>query len=130
MADPKTTKEVEKFLGFANYHRAFIKNYAKMAGPLNRLTGKQPFTLGNEQQEAFDHLIEALTSTPVLTLPNSSDMFILDTDASDLAIGAELLQLQDGKERVIAYGSYSLTPEQQRYCTPRKELLAIVRFTK
>lgn len=116
----KTTKEVEKFLGFANYHRAFIKKYAKIAGSLNRLTGKQPFTWGNKQQEAFDHLIEALTSTPVLTLPYSSDMFILDTDASDFAIGAELLQLQDGKEHVIAYGSYSLTPEQQRYCTTRK----------
>lgn len=89
---PKTTKEVEKFLGFANYHRAFIKNYAKIAGPLNRLSGKQPFTWENEQQEAIDHLIEALASTPVLTLPNSSDMFILDTDASDFAIGAELLQ--------------------------------------
>lgn len=89
---PKTMKEVEKFLGFAYYHGAFMKNYAKIAGPLNRLTGKQPFTWGNEQQKAFDHLIEALTSTPVLTLPNSSDMFILDTDASDFAIGAELLQ--------------------------------------
>lgn len=50
-------------------------------------------------------MIEALTSTPVLTLPNSSDMFILDTDASELAIGAELVQLQDGKERVIVYRS-------------------------
>lgn len=126
----KTTKEVEKFLGFANYHRAFIKNYAKIAGPLNRLKGKQPFTWGNEQQEALGNLIDALTSTHVLTLPNSSDMFILDTDASDLAIGAELVQLQDGKERVITYGSYSLTPEQQRYCTTRKELLTIIQFTK
>lgn len=47
-----------------------------------------------------------------------------------LAIGAELVQLQDGKERVIVYRSYSLTPEQRRYCTTRKELLAIIRFTK
>lgn len=75
----------------------FIKNYAKIAGSLNRLTGKQPSTWGNEQQEAYDHLIEALTSTPVLTLPYSSYMFIVDTDASDFAIGAELLQLQDAK---------------------------------
>ena len=56
-------------------------------------------------------------------------MFILDTDASDHAIGAELLQVQDGIERVIAYGSFSLQPCQKRYCTTRKELLAIVRFT-
>lgn len=75
-------------------------------------------------------MINAITSTPVLALANSSDMFILDTDASDLAIGAELVQLQDGIARVIAYGSYSLTPEQKRYYTTRKELLAIIRFTK
>lgn len=69
-------------------------------------------------------------SPPVLTLPNQSDEFILDTDASDTAIGAELLQIQNGEEKVIAYGSMALTPEQRRYCTTRKELLAIVRFTR
>ena len=51
-------------------------------------------------------------------------------DASDKAIGAELLQVQDGVEKVICYGSLSLTPSQQNYCTTRKELLAIVRFTR
>ena len=56
--------------------------------------------------------------------------FILDTDASDHAIGAELSQIQDGEPRVIAYGSFALTSEQRRYCTTRKELLAVVRFTK
>jgi hypothetical protein len=55
---------------------------------------------------------------------------ILDTDASDFAIGAELIQVQDDKERVIAYESYNLTPEQLRYCTTRKESLSIIRFTK
>lgn len=85
---------------------------------------------GQEQQDAFSNLKLALTTTPVLALPNSKDLFILDTDASDFAIGVELIQLQEGEERVIAYGSVSLTPEQQRFCTTRKELLAIVRFTK
>lgn len=95
---------------------------------MNRLTSKQPLTLGNEQQETFDHLIEALTPTPVLALPDSSDMFILYTDVSDLAISAKLVHLQDGKKRIIAYGIYSLTPEQQRYCTTRRKLLAILRL--
>ena len=53
----------------------------------------------------------------------------MDTDASDVAIGAELIQVQDGVERVIAYGSFALTAQQRRYCTTRKELLAVVRFT-
>ena len=55
---------------------------------------------------------------------------MLDNDASDLAIGAVLLQIQDGQEKVVAYGSYALTKEQRRYCVTRKELLAVVRFTR
>ncbi len=66
----------------------------------------------------------------MLALPNQSDDFIVDTDASNLAIGGELIQVQDGEEKVIAYGSYALTPEQRRYCVTRKELLAVVRFCR
>jgi hypothetical protein len=72
----------------------------------------------------------ALTTPPILALPNSKDEFVLDTDASDNAIGAELSQVQDGQEKVVAYGSYSLTKEQRRYCVTRKELLAVIRFTR
>ena len=50
----------------------------------------------------------------------------MDTDASDLAIGAELLQIQDGKEKVVVYGNFSVTIDQRKYCTTRKELLAVV----
>lgn len=127
---PKNTKEVEQFLGFVNYHRTFISHYSEIANPLTKLTGKKPFQWGPEQQQAFDNLKAALQNTPLLTLPNSKDQFILDTDASDVAIGAELIQVQDGVERVVAYGSFSLSSAQRRYCTTRKELLAIVRFTQ
>jgi hypothetical protein len=77
-------------------------------------------------------LILALTTTPIFALPNSTDPFILGTDAPDFAIAADRIQVQDGKEWVIAYGSYRyiLNPEQQGYCTTRKELLSIVRCTK
>ena len=57
------------------------------------------------------------------------DPLVLDTDASDVAIRAELCQVQDSKERVIAYRSFALTKEQRRYCTMRKKVLAVVRFT-
>lgn len=53
---------------------------------------------------------------------NSKDSFILDTNASDFAIGAELIQVQEDEERAIAFGSLSLTLERQRYCTTGKEL--------
>ena len=127
---PQNTREVEQFLGLVNYHRNFIKGFAEMAVPLYRLTGKQAFQWQSEHQEAFEELKKALTTAPVLGLPNNNDFFILDTDASNYAIGAELIQLQQGEERVIAYGSFSLTPEQLNYCTTRKELLALVRFTR
>jgi hypothetical protein len=86
--------------------------------------------LNYEQEQAFETLKQALQTTPVLSLSNAHDQFILDTDASDTAIGAELLQIKNGEERVIAYGSCMLAPAQRRYCTTRKELLAIVRFTQ
>jgi hypothetical protein len=85
---PKNTRDVQRFLGFANYHRAFIKAYAEMATPLYNITGKEPFHWDEEQQLSFQNLKEALTSTPVLSLPNKEDLFILDTDASGFAIGA------------------------------------------
>ena len=66
----------------------------------------------------------------MLALPNQVGSMLIDKDASDLAVGAELIQIQNGEEKVIAYGSYSLTTEQRKYCATRKELLAVVRFTR
>ena len=66
-----------------------------------------------------------MTTTPVL-----EDPFILDTDASDIAIGAALYQIQNGIERPVSFASHTLTPAQTRYCTTRKELLSIVVFTR
>ena len=114
----------------ANYHRSFIKNFAELAQPLYSLTGKIKFKWDDEEQAAFDELKDALTNPPVLGLPNSYDPLILDTDASDTAIGAALIQVQNGEERVIAFRSFALTPEQKRCCTTRKELLSIVGFTR
>ncbi len=92
--------------------------------------GENKFRWEFEQATAFAALKEALTAPPVLALPNHTDDYILDTDASDLSIGAELVQVQNGVEKVVAYGSFALTKEQRKYCTTRKELLAIVRFTR
>ena len=123
---PTCSKDVE----LANYHRNFVKNFLKLAEPLYSVVGKHKFKWKEEQMEAFDALKEALTNSPVLALPNQYDSFMLDTDASNEAIGAELIQVQNGQEKVIAYDSHALTKEQRRYCTTRKELLAIVRFCR
>ncbi|XP_072176982.1 uncharacterized protein [Diadema setosum] len=127
---PRSTKQVEQFLGRVNYHRSFIKNFAAIAVPLYHITGKWEFQWNAEQEEAFEVLKQRLVEAPVLAMPNSHDLFILDTDVSNDAMGAELLQLQEGEEKVIAYGSSALSPEQRRYCVTRWELLAVVKFTR
>ena len=115
---PKSRKDVEAFLGFVNYHWDHIKEYAHISTCLYELTGlKSTFNWMAEHQSAFESLRECLVCAPILSYPNNWDTFILDTDVSDIAIGAELLQVQNGEEKVISYGSFSLTPCQHMYCT-------------
>ena len=123
---PTCAKDVERFMGLVNYHRRFIKDFSKIAVPLYAVTGKHQFVWEPEQAKAFDWLKQALVRPPVLALPNKTDSFVLDTDASDMFTGAELSQIQDGEEKVVAYASYALTREQRKYCVTRKELLAVM----
>ena len=80
--------------------------------------------------EAFEKLKQMLTTAPILAHPDFSQPFILDTDASDLAIGSVLSQKIDNKERVLAYASRTLSKAERKYCVTRKELLALVYFVK
>jgi hypothetical protein len=128
---PRTRSELASFLGTVNYHRDFISKFAKISEPLYRLLSKAvEFVWGDEQAQAFQQLKHCMTTAPLLSYPNTVDLFILDCDASNFSIGSELSQVQEGIERVIAYSSYVLTPAQRRYCTTRKELLALVTFTR
>jgi len=127
---PQSRREVQQFLGLANYYRRFVKNFASIAKPLQRLTEKNSnFDWNIECQNAFDKLRACLISPPVLSYPDYSRRFILDTDASDVGIGAVLSQIRDdGSEVVVSYASRSLSRPEQRYCVTRKELLAVVEF--
>ena len=71
-----------------------------------------------------------MVEAPVLAHPDFTQPFVLDTDASDMAIGAVLSQKINGQEHVIAYASRTLTKSEKRYCVTRKELLALVHFVK
>ena len=127
----KCKRDVQSFLGFANYHREHIKDYAKLAAPLYEVTKKKgSFRWEKEQQDAFKIIQQALLKSATLAYPYPDEPFILDTDASNDTIGAELVQVYDGKEYVVCYASKVITPAQRRYCTTRKELLAVVTFTK
>ena len=128
---PRNAEELQRFLGFINYHRAFIPKLAEKAEPLFALTKKnRAFVWSPECETSFHCLKEELQSPPVLSLPTESDPFILDTDASDFAVAGCLYQVRDGKEYPISFSSQTLTPAQRKYCTTRKELLAIVVFTR
>ena len=129
--EPCNVTEVRSFLGLCSYYRRFIKDFASIAKPLHKLTEKSKgFVWTSQCQDSFETLKSMLTNTPILAFPDFSEPFILDTDASDGAIGAVLSQIQDGNEKVIAYASRSLTKSERNYCVTKKELLAIVTFVK
>ena len=128
---PKDLTDVRSFLGLCSYYRRFIPHFSTIAKPLTKLTEKnQEFHWGPEQEEAWAELKRKLLQAPILSYPDPKGEFILDTDASAYGMGAVLSQVQGGQEKVIAYGSKSLTKEERRYCVTRKELLAVVYFVK
>ncbi len=79
-------------------------------------------------QRSFDKIKAALCAAPILALPQQISEYLLDADASNVGVGGVLSQMQNGEERVIAYGSKTLTKKQRRYCVTRRELLAMVVF--
>ena len=125
---PKDKTQLQKFLGFCNYHREFIKSYAEISSVLYDACTK--FVWTDMHTKAFNDLQRALTSPACLAYPTEEGIYVLDTDASNDTIGAELLQVQEGVERTIAYASYKLLKQQKNYCTTRKELLSVVAFTR
>ena len=99
---PLCKRDVQSFIGVLNFHRDHIPKFEK---PLYDIMGpSSTFRWGTEQYELRQKLIEA----PVLAYPNSEDIFILDTDAYNHAIGFELLQVRNGVERLIGFGSFVL----------------------
>jgi len=128
---PKSVRDVRAFLGLAGYYRRFVPSFASIASPLNAMLGKgKKFAWSTEAQKSFDELKLALTSSPVLAMPNDDGEFVLDTDASDFAIGAVLSQKQGEHEKVVAYASRRLDRRESKYCVTRKELLAVVYFVR
>ena len=125
---PKNVSEVRSFLGIAGYYRKFIENFSTLAGPLVELTQKDvPFHWGETQEFSMRELQRCLTSAPVLAYPDVNGTFLLDTDASGTGVGGVLSQIQaDGEEKPVAYASFTLNKSQRRYCTTKRELLAMV----
>lgn len=125
---PQQQKALRSFLGLASYFRRFVRNFATVASPLNKLLHSgTSFQWSDDCEEAFQQLKAALTSEPILCHFDKSKPVILHTDASGHGIGAVLLHSdQQRRERVISYASRSLSSAEKNYTITEQECLAVV----
>ncbi|CAI5474289.1 unnamed protein product [Closterium sp. Yama58-4] len=119
---PENVKELQQFLGFANYYNRFVPQYAKIAAPLTDLLKKDtPFKWGAPHQQAMEQLQTALTTAPVLILPDPEKDYVVEADASDQAVGAVLMQDHGNGLQPIAYLSKKLHGAELNYPIHDKE---------
>lgn len=126
---PQNVSDVFQFLGFTNFYRQFIPDYARITRPLERLKTKDcPWLWGDTEKTAFQSLKQAFVEAPLLIMPELNAPFRLETDASNFAMGAVLLQQSsDGDWRPVAYFSKAMREAERNYDVYDKELLAVVR---
>ncbi|KAJ7949788.1 Ty3/gypsy retrotransposon protein [Quillaja saponaria] len=119
---PTNVKKLRGFLGLTGYYRRFVKNYGLIARPLTNLTKKNAFQWTSAANEAFSRLKEALTTVPVLRLPDFSQEFTVESDASSEGVGAILSQ----SGHPVAYFSKGLSFSNRLKSAYERELLAVV----
>ncbi|GJW96274.1 putative reverse transcriptase domain-containing protein [Tanacetum coccineum] len=122
-ASPTTPTEVRQFLGLAGYYQKFIKDFSKIAKSLTELTQKnKKYIWGEDQESGFQLLKQKLCEALILALPEGNDNFVVYCDASHQGLGAVLMQ----REKVIAYASRQLKPNEENYTTHDLKLGAVV----
>ncbi|KAG6438787.1 hypothetical protein O3G_MSEX000224 [Manduca sexta] len=132
---PNNVRALRRFLGMVNFYRRFLPHAAGTQSPLNALLmgavkGSTPITLSGEALKAFTDTKESLSNAALLAHPDCNLKLALVTDASDVAIGAVLQQLQDSAWRPLAFFSHKLSSSQQKYSPYDRELLAIYEAIK
>lgn len=125
---PKTVKDIRRLLGLANFYQKFINNYSDITAPISDLLkkDKKKFSWSAEAEKSLGKLKEALISPPILANPDFNKEFIIESDASDLAVGAVLTQIQHNGRRIIAYFSKKLNSTRRKYAAVEKECLAVL----
>jgi hypothetical protein len=125
---PTTLKKLRSFLGVVNYFRDFVPNLSSLLAPLTDLTKgikKGPITWSEEANTAFEQVKQAILQSLHLYWPNEQDPLVLTTDASDVGIGAILVQIQSDGEKPIACYSKKFSDTAQRWTTIEKECFAM-----
>jgi len=125
---PAWMKDIQIFIGFANFYRRFIKNFSAICTPItNRLKGDpKKLFWGKEQQEAFDDLKRRFVSAPILCHFYPELDTVVETDASDYALVCILSQFHGKRLHPVAFHSRKLSPAERNYDIHDKELLAIL----
>jgi len=126
---PKTLWETRQFLGFCNFYRKFIKDYAKIAPPINQLVKKNvKFSWTKEAQKAFDKLKKQFRQELILVTADPTKPFEIFTDASNNGTGAVLTQKdRNGIQYLCFFYSKPFTRAEKRYYTTEQEFLTIIR---
>ena len=134
---PKTGKDIQAFLGLANYFREFIPNFAFIAHPLDNLRNANEIESlwTNEHEDAFNLLKYSLCYPPILSYPDSNKHFYIATDASAFSIDAVIFQANDIEiqsvnfakvKNYIKFASRVLSKSEQNYAASKREMLAII----
>ena len=129
---PKCVKDVQKFLGLANYYRWFIEGFATVARPLHDLVKKDKKWVWTEKEEkTFQELKEQFTKKPVLAAPDINKKMRMEVDASDYVTGGVLsMECKDGLWRLVAFLSKLLNETERNYEIHDKKMLTIIRGLK
>ena len=125
---PKCTKDVRRLLGLAGFYHRFIENYSAIVTPISDLLkkAKGKFRWTEQADASLLALKSALTSPPILANPNFNEPFTIETDSSDIAVGAVLTQNLNGDRRCIAYFSKKLSSTQKKYAATERECLGVL----
>lgn len=100
---PTRKRELQNFLGFINFYRKFVKDFAKIARPLHELTGNAPWTWTERHSNAFETLKQTVANAAILHIPKDVGRFKVEADSSDFAVGGVLSQWQDNQWKPIAF---------------------------
>uniref|UniRef100_A0A8C1TGE2 Gypsy retrotransposon integrase-like protein 1 n=1 Tax=Cyprinus carpio TaxID=7962 RepID=A0A8C1TGE2_CYPCA len=125
---PDSRKALQRFLGFANFYRRFIRNFSQLASPLTALTSPgTPFRWSDAAEAAFAKLKSRFVSAPILVAPDPTRQFVVEVDASEVGVGAVLSQraASDDKVHPCAFFSHRLSPAERNYDIGNRELLAV-----
>lgn len=126
---PRTKREMRAFLGYVNFSRSFYRNLAEITEPLVACLRKSGVVKETpETMKSFLRLKEIMSSPPILTIFDPNARHYIDCDASNVACGACLIQVdEDGVERIVGYMSKTFSDAERKYCTSRQELLSVIK---